>query len=441
MIPASAVALVPFLVAFQDWPQWRGPSFDGASTVTGLPQEISREKGVRWTADLPGPGAGTPVVLGERVFVSAAAEEAGVLLALCLDAKTGAVRWEAEAGSGYQPGNKGSKTRRDERSDYASPSAVAHAKGVLFFFGNGDLVAYDLEGERRWARNLQKELGDWAFQWTFGATPTLFEGRLYLPVLQRDQPTDGSARAKPIGSYVLALDPTTGATLFQVTRPAPAQMESLESYATAIPCAAGARKELLVLGGDVITAHDPATGAELWRWGTWNEGHREKWWRIVPSPVVGDGHVLVCAPKRAPVYALALGGAGERGPEALKWQSSGRPNPVSSDVPTPLFYGGRFFVLSESGKLSRVEPASGKVEWTVELPDRTPWEASPTGADGRVWCVSHAGVLAAVDAASGALRIQCALGDEDEGPVRASLAAAHGALFLRTNARLHCLAE
>lgn len=441
MVPTPAALLALFFIAFQDWPQWRGPSFDGASTVTGLPSELSKEKGVRWIAELPGPSAATPIVLGERVFVSAAVEEAGLLLALCLDVKTGAVRWEDEAGSGYQPGAKGSKTRLDDRSDFASPSPVAHAAGVIFFFGNGDLVAYDLDGERRWARNLQKELGDWAYQWTFGASPTLFAGRLYLPVLQRDQPTDGTPRAESIPSYLLALDPATGQTLFQVTRAAPAQMESLESYATAIPCTVGERQELLVVGGDVITSHDTATGAELWRWGTWNEGHREKWWRIVPSPVVGDGRVLVCAPKRAPVYALRLGGAGELGADALAWQSSGRPNPVSSDVPSPLFYGGRFFVLSEAGTLTRVEPATGKVEWTTELPERAPFEASPTGADGRVWCVSHAGLVAAVDAESGALRIQAALGEEDEGPIRASLAAAQGALFLRTNTRLYCLGK
>jgi len=439
MAPLLPALLAPLLVASQDWPQWRGPSFDGASEVIDLPAELSREKGVRWSTELPGPSAATPIVLGKRVFATAAVEEAGVLLALCLDAETGAVRWEDEAGSGYQPAGKGSKTRRDDRSDFASPSPVADARGVTFFFGNGDLVAYDLDGKRRWARNLQRDLGDWAFQWTFGASPTLFAGRLFLPVLQRDQPTDGTPRAEAIPSYLLALDPDTGKTLFQVPRAAPAQMESRESYATAIPCTSCAPAQLLVLGGDVITAHDPATGAELWRWGTWNEGHREKWWRIVPSPVVGDGRVLVCAPKRAPVYALALGGSGQLGADALAWQSSGRPNPVSSDVPTPLFYRGRFFVLSEAGVLSRVAPAGGKVEWSTELPERAPWEASPTGADGRVWCVSHAGLVAAVDAESGALRAQAALGEEDEGPIRASLAAAGDALFLRTNTRLVCL--
>jgi outer membrane protein assembly factor BamB len=428
-------SLLLALFPTQDWPHWRGPSFDGSSDVVGLPRAITAETGVRWSVDAPGPSAATPIVAGARVFTTAAVEEAGVLLALCYDAKTGELRWEAEAGSGYQARGKGSKTRLDERSDYASPSPVTDGERVVFLFGNGDLVAFGLDGERLWAKNLQALYGDFAFQWTYGASPTLIGGRLVLPILQRDQPTDGSASEKPIPSFLLALDPQTGNELYVSPRASEARLESLESYATVIPH----RDELLVLGGDVITGHDPATGKELWRWGTWNEDHRERWWRIVPSPVVGGGVALVCAPKRSPVFAVKLGGAGERG--AVAWQSSGRPNPVSSDVPTPLFYRGRFLVQSEEGKLSRVEPATGKVEWTVELPDRTPWEASPTGADGRVWCLSHGSILAAIDAESGALTLRHDLADGDDGPVRASIAAAQGALFVRTRTRLTCLGQ
>ena len=393
---------------------------------------------MRWTAALPGPSAATPVIVGERVFVTAAIEEAGVLLALCFDRKSGELLWEDEAGSGYQPGGEGSKTRRDPRSDYASPSPVSDGERVVFLFGNGDLVAYGLDGKRQWATNIQRAHGDFAFQWTFGASPTLWKGKLYLPVLQRDQPTDGSPVEKPIASFLLALDAQDGALVFKHERASPAHMESRESYATAIAHDAGAGKtELLVVGGDVLTSHDPESGAELWRWGTWNEGHREPWWRVVPSPVVGGDRVLVCAPKKAPVYALRLdGGESER----LAWKSGGRDNPVSSDVPTPLFYDGRFFVLSDVERaLSRVDPASGNVEWTIELPDRAPWEASPTGADGKVYCLSHAGLALVVDAKSGEILARAAMGDEDDESIRSSIAIAHGSLFLRTNDALYCI--
>jgi len=439
--------LAPFLLSFlplQDWPNWRGPNHDGSSPERALPSELARDKGVRWAAELPGPSAGTPVILGERVFVSAAVEEAGLLLALCFERASGELLWEDQAGSGYGA-DKGSSTRRDPRSDYASPSPVTDGERVVFFFGNGDLVCYELAGKRLWAKNLQAEHGAFAFQWTFGASPTLWDGRLVLPVLQRDQPTDGNgsgdAAAKPIPSFLLALDAATGAVLYKEARASEARMESLESYATAIPFTGEqGRKELLVAGGDVITGHDPATGKELWRWGTWNEGHREPWWRLVPSPVVGGGRVLVCAPKKAPVYAVRLGGSGALDASAVAWQSAGRANPISSDVPTPLFLDGRFYVLSDvQGALSRVDPATGKADWTIELPGRSPWEASPTGADGKVYCLSHAGLALVVDAKSGAILSQAELGEPDDESIRSSIAIAHGALFLRTNTTLFCL--
>jgi len=416
------------LSLLQDWPQWRGPNWDGSSSVTGLPAELTDEH-VRLALELPGNGAGTPIVVGERVLVTAAVEEAGVLLALCFRRDSGELLWELEAARGG--------TRRDERSDFASPSPLSDGERAWFLFGNGVLVCTDLAGKVQWKRELQAELGPWAYQWTFGASPTLWGDKLYLPVLQRDQPTDGSKSEKKIPSYLLALEAASGKTLFQVERPAPAKMESLESYATAVPFEGGARRELLVVGGDVLTGHDPESGAELWRWGTWNEGHREPWWRLVPTPVVGAGTVLVCAPKRAPVYCLKLGGSGALDASALAWKSAGRPNKVSSDVPTPLFYLGDFFVLSDvEHALSRLDPATGQPRWTTELPARGPWEASPTGADGRVWCLSHEGLLVGIDAESGAPTTRLELGREGEGPARASVAAAHGRLFVRTSGRL-----
>lgn len=419
------------LSLLQDWPQWRGPSWNGSSAVTGLPAALT-EASVRWEAELPGNGAGTPIVVGDKVLVTAAVEEAGVLLALCFDRRDGTLLWELEVARGA--------TRRDERSDFASPSAVSDGTHAWFLFGNGLLVATDLAGKTLWRRELQQETGPWAYQWTYGASPTLAHGKLYLPVLQRDQPTDGSKSEKKLPSFLLALDAASGKTLFQVERPAPAKMESLESYATIVPHEHGGRSELLVVGGDVLTGHDPESGAELWRWGTWNEGHREPWWRLVPTPVVGAGRVLVCAPKRAPVYCLALGGKGTLDDRALVWKSAGRPNRVSSDVPTPLHYQDDFFVLSDVERaLSRVDPATGAVRWSVELPDRGSWEASPTGADGRVWCLSHEGLLVGLAAADGARTTSLELGREDEGPARATVAAAHGRLFVRTASRLLAL--
>ncbi|TDJ72366.1 MAG: hypothetical protein E2O39_06760 [Planctomycetota bacterium] len=424
----------------QDWPNWRGPHYDGSASATGLPIDFDQTKRVAWAAALPGPGAGTPIIHGEHVFVSAIDEQSGRLLALAFDRRTGEELWALDAGSGYRPGGEGSKTGVHDRSNYASPSPVTDGERVLFFYGNGDLVAFTLGGERLWARNLQRDFDDFAFQWTFSATPTIWEGRVFLPILQRDEPVHGRGPDHP-RSFLLALDPATGATLYEHPRASDAKKESLESYATAIPYVGPeGRKALLVVGGDVITGHDPATGTELWRWGTWNAGHREMWWRLVPSAVVGAGRVLVCAPKRAPVYAVRLDGSGTLGEDGLAWKSAGRPNPVSSDVPTPLFFEGKFFVLSDVREsLSRVDPATGAVEWTIEMPGKHRWRASPTGADGKIWCLNHHGDVVVVDPKDGTILHEVAMGEEDDDQIRASIAVAHGRLFIRTNTTLFCV--
>jgi outer membrane protein assembly factor BamB len=437
------VATLPAIATAQDWPTWRGPNHDGSSTATGLPKRFSKTDSVRWVAPMPGPGAGTPVIVGENVFVPSTDPEKEELVALRLDRESGEVLWRRTAGSGYRPGgDEGSKLWLHDRSNYASPSPVCDGERVIFFFGNGDLVCYDLAGAELWRKNIQKVYGDFAFQWTFSATPTLWEGQLVLPVLQRDEPVRGLGK-DGAESFLLALDPVTGKERYRVERPSPARVESRESYATAIPYVGGeGRKELLVVGGDVLTGHDPATGRELWRWGTWNPGHREKWWRVVPSACIGGGVALVCGPKRAPVFAVKLGGEGELGPDSVAWQSEGRRDPVTSDVPTPLYYEGSFFVLSDMhGALSKLDPETGDVAWTTELPGRHLWRASPTGADGRVFLMNHGGTVLAIDAASGEVLHTAEMGEPDDDKIRASVAVAQGALFVRTNAALYCLAE
>lgn len=441
---SSAGVLLPRAHA-QDWPQWRGPRFDGSSEVKGLPAELGPEKGVRWSALLPGPSAATPIVVGDLVFLTAADDAEGKLLALALDRESGEERWVLPSPTGFRPEGGISATRRDRRSTYACPSPVADAERAIFFFGNGDLFACDREGELLWSRNLQQEHGEFQFQWTFGASPMLHGGTLYLPVLQRDEPVHGRGEAGR-ASFLLAIDPANGETLFKHVRPAPARRESLEAYTTPIPYRApDGSVQILVAGGDVLTAHAPKDGAELWRWGTWNPDHREEWWRVVPSPVVGAGRILVCGPKGAPVFALGEPRAGEEGaPTSVEvaWKSEGRRNPVSTDVPTPLFYEGAFFVLGDlTGTLSRVDAATGAVVWTVSLPAKDIWRASPTGADGRIWCINHTGLLAVLSPADGKLLFQTTFADEPESSdeVAASVTPAHGALFVRTNTRLWCL--
>jgi outer membrane protein assembly factor BamB len=195
------------------------------------------------------------------------------------------------------------------------------------------------------------------------------------------------------------------------------------------------------VGGDVITGHDPKDGREIWRWGTWNEGHREAWWRLVPSPVVGAGLVLACGPKGAAVCAVKLGGEGELQDSALAWKSTGRRDPVTTDVPTPLFYDGDFFVLSDlRNALTRVEAKTGKALWSIKLPSEHKWRSSPSGADGRVWLMDHGGNVLVLDAASGETLHKAAMGEGSD-QVRSSISIAGAQLFIRTDTTLFCVAS
>ena len=218
LISSFALLSLSFSALAGDWTNWRGPNYNGATTATGLPTKFSKTKNIAWKTALPGASAATPIVAGDRVFLTAAQIEdsgsgKGRLLAMCLDRKSGKILWERNAGSGYRPNGDGADYRLDNRTNYASPSAVTDGETVIFFFGNGDLIAYSLKGDLVWRRNIQKDYGDFTFQWTFAATPTLYEDKLYLPILQRNEQVKGRGKANS-PSYILAMDPKTGKTTY-----------------------------------------------------------------------------------------------------------------------------------------------------------------------------------------------------------------------------------
>lgn len=429
LAPALSLATAAGLHA-GNWPQWRGPAFNGSSPERDLPATFSKTHNVKWVAELPGPSAATPVIWGDRVFVSSTEPQTKALLAVGLDRRTGRALWQKQVGTGFT---------QDERSNLASPSPVTDGKLVWFYYGTGDLAAFDADGKPVWARNIQQAYGAFAFLWTYGTSPLLYNGKLYIQVLQRNVPVRGRGRADgPNESYLLALDPPTGKELWRHVRPSDAREESLEAFSTPTPHTHQGRAEVLVTGGDCLTSHDPATGRELWRWGTWNPNQITSW-RVVPSPVAGAGVALGCAPKAAPIYAVQLGGKGLLDDTGLAWKSTERA--ISSDVCTPLFYQDRFYVLNgERRALSRVVPATGEVEWTGELGRGAKIESSPTGADGKIYFMDHRGMVHVVEAGAEFKVLHTAsMADEGDDTVRSTIAVSQGNLFIRTGRKLYCV--
>ncbi|MDF1853111.1 MAG: PQQ-binding-like beta-propeller repeat protein [Verrucomicrobiales bacterium] len=415
----------------ENWPNWRGPYFNGSSQEKNYPAVFSKTDGVAWQSKLPGEGASTPIVWEDSVFLTSIDESKKGIVGICIDAKTGEIRWSKKFGEGM---------RHDERSTFSGSSPVTDGETVFFFSGAGDLAAYDFAGNQLWHRNIEDDYGEFAFQWTFSSSPQLHEGTLYLQVLQRDEPVNGrGAKESGIESYLLAMDPKTGKTKWTHIRPSDAVKESLEAFSTPIPILHNGRPELVISGGDCLTGHDLETGEELWRWGTYNPekiGH----WRLVPSPVYGQGTLLVCAPKGAPIYAIEAGKNGNVPDTSLLWTSEGKE--VTADVPTPLFYDGYFYVLNGRNKfLSCIHPTSGKVLWSKAIDGKVKLEASPTGVDGKIYVMSHLGEIFVISAGmeGGELLHSTTFGESQSVNIRASIVPANGTLYIRTDDVLYAV--
>ena len=419
-------------VSAGEWPQFRGPFFNGSTDETNLPSSWSATENIAWTADLPGPSAATPAVWGDAVLVSSTDLKGDAVLASCFDRKTGARRWAHKVGSGV---------RRDIRSSYAAPSPATDGNLAVFFYGSGQLVAFNMAGAELWKRDIQTDFGEFAFNWTTATSPVLFGGKLYVQILQRDVPVGGRGlKDRENESYILAVDPKTGKDLWRHTRPSKARAESRESFATPLPFERNGRKELLVIGGDALSGHDLESGKELWRWGTWNPT-RIKHWRHVPSPVASQDVVLICAPKNDPVYAIKTGGTGKLSAESVAWVSD-EIREITSDVPTPAYYDGDFFVLSDKRKfLSRVVPSTGKVKWSVRTPGDPKIEASPLAADGKIYTINFRAEVTIFNASDGSVVKTIAMDPGGADNVRSSVVAAHGQIFLRTNDKLICVGK
>lgn len=394
--------------------------------------KFSKTEQVKWSEPMPGPSSATPIIWGDHVFVSSTDAKARTLLALALDRTTGKVLWRQKVSDGFG---------RDDRSNYASPSPVTDGQRAIFYYGNGELAAFDFKGRALWHRNIQKDEGEFAFQWTYSTSPLLYDKRLYIQVLQRDVPVNGRGRARgPNDSYLLALNPETGKTLWKKVRPSNAKAESREAFTTPIPVGVGGRVDLLIAGGDALTGHDPATGVERWRWDEMNPTGRSNW-RLVPSPLVAMNMAVLCVPQRGPVFGLKLGRSGQLSDEAVAWKSDGRE--VSSDVATPLFYQGRLFLLNgEKQVLSRMDPATGQVDWSGHLGSRTKIESSPIGADGRIYFQDQGGTVFVVSAGEEfKILHQVQMGDGSDRDTRSSIPVSGGNLFIRTATQLYCIGE
>ncbi len=419
------LAVMVLSVSASDWPQWRGPLFNGSTTETNLKARFSKQDDLLWSTPLPGRSGATPVVWGKSIFVPSPDAQKNLVL-LCLDRVTGKVRWQREVGVGDRVVGK---------NNMASCSAVTDGQRVYALFGTSDFAAFDFAGEPIWQVSLRKEFGAFADMFLYGASPLLFEGRLYVPLIQRDPPTYGHAmdQTPERKSWLICLDPATGKTLWKHERKTEAREEAMEAYTTPLPVAGSQGMELIVVGADCVTAHRPSDGSEVWRYAGLNR-KKNTGGRIVPSAVAAPGFIFAIGPKREQLVALRAGGSGLVGEERVAWRTEQN----IPDVPTPLFYQGRLFVLDgDRQTLTCFEPDTGRQLWQARLGVREIFYASPTGADGKIYCLSEAGTLVVLSAGAQSEVLSTTV--FGEGPCMSSVVVSGGCLFIRTAENLHCL--
>jgi outer membrane protein assembly factor BamB len=409
-----------------DWPQWRGPFFDGSTDEQGVPASWNAAEGVVWVSPLPGPSGATPIISKGRVFVTSTVKGTPQFVALCFDAATGKPLWQKDVGS---------NARRFPQNNMASPSPAADGSRVFFLYGDGTLTAFDYEGKELWSRGIEKEYGNLAIQFGYSSSPMVYDGKLLITVIRRDKPYRDPPASEPLDSFLLALDPNTGRELWKQPRKTNAFDEGMETYSTPVPFVHNGKAELLWTGGDFLTAHDPATGQELWRFEYWTEKIRDS--RVIPSLVTGQGLIFGSYHKHEGLFAVEPP-AGNGEAARILWKFTD----AASDCGTSLFYDGRLYVFDglKRKTLTCLDPKTGKTFWQGRLPGQGSWWSSPTGADGKIYVISEAGNIVVLQAGGDAFKVLFET-QIPEPEIKSSIAVSGGRLFVRTAKNLYCIGK
>ena len=408
-----------------DWPHWRGPFYNGSSNEKNLPDKWSLTDNVIWVANLPGAGSATPVVADGKVYVSSTDKNNDDLFALCFDTETGDELWRKKLGE---------SGRNAPRNNLATPSPVTDGKHVFFIFGSGDISGLDFKGNILWSRNLEKQYGNISQKYGYSSSPLLYDNRLYILILRRDT-AYRAPKGAGLDSFILALDSETGNDIWKQPRVTDVKDETLDSYSSPIPYQGPERQEILVIGASNITSNDLTTGRELWRYEYPEQ--RIGMDRNISSPVTGDGFIFAIPPRGdMGLLAIKSGGQGKLNDDYIAWKFNG-PSP---DCSTPLYYKGNIYILADrtNGILTCLDARSGRQKWQGKLGGSSPWWASITAGDDKLYCISEASEAVVLAAGDEQFRILSRIDMEDK-PVQGSIAIAEGRLFIHTANKLFCI--
>ncbi|HTQ10401.1 MAG TPA: PQQ-binding-like beta-propeller repeat protein [Fimbriimonadaceae bacterium] len=384
--------------AIANWPQFRGPGATGIAVGEHPPTQWSVDppQHFKWKTEIPGLGHSSPVVWGNRIFVTTAVSsqkepELGVGFPMasakdmsphswrvyCLDSQTGKILWQRVAYEGPP------KTKRNPRNSFASPTPTTDGRHLLVMFGSQGLYCYDLEGNLLWKQDLgiidSGFYYDPEYQWGDASSPILYKG---MVILQCDQEK---------GSFLAAFDLETGERRWTTPR------EEFPSWGTPTLYQGSRRTELITNGIQQLRGYDPETGVELWHMKTYNS------MIAAATPVANQDLIVIGNGHRPlqPLYAIKAGASGDlslgdaESNSSVAWSKKiGGPYYV-----TPLIYGENLYVLQEGGVLTSYYLRTGEQIYRHRVGSTgATFAASPVAANGNIYLASESGEVYVIQA-------------------------------------------
>ncbi len=402
-----------FSLVAENWPSWRGPSYNGSRAGENYPTQWSVDE-VAWKIELSGKGASSPIVWKNRIFLTAPAEGIDTALAFDLDGKQ---IWRTEFGAE-------TKAKHMKLGTSSNSSPVTDGKGVFVYFKSGTFAALEMDGTIRWRRDLAKEFGRQELYWDQGSSPVLVGDLVIIPRLHAGD------------SWVAGFDKATGKIRWKQERNYEVPAENDNGYTTPIPIRHGDRDALLVWCSDHLTAYAADNGSLLWSCGGFNPKGKKLWPPIATPVVAGDIAVVPVGRddrKQAEVHAVRLGGEGEITQTHRVWER----NDFGVFVTSPIEYEGRIYLLRHKGEVVCFDPKTGKPFWTAKLPKSLiPYYASPVIAGGVFYASREDGIVFAARVGE-SFEL---LGENDMGEqILATPVPFDGKLLVRTSKSLICV--
>jgi len=380
------------LVRAGDWPQFRGPAGNSIAEEPNLPTKLDGSKDLAWKADLPGRGLSSPIVVGDRIFVTCCSgPKQQRLHVICFSATNGSKLWERQF---WATG----RTMCQEMTCVAAPSPASDGKRVVAIFSSNDAVCLDLDGGLIWYRGLGRDYPN-ASNSLGMSSSLLIAGDVV--VAQLESQSDG---------FTVGLDLNTGVNRWKIERP------RKPNWSSPILLKQAGQELVLLVSPPLITAVEPATGKTVWEY---TEAGSE-----IPSAVMSGGVLYV--PAKGGMAALQPGGAGEQ-PKQL-WQSA----QLRPSFASPVVLDTKVFTLNHAGILTCGAASTG--ERLSQLRMKGPVTATPVAVGHFLYCVSEKGVVQVVDTTKpeGEVISELELGET----ILSTPAIARGAIYFRSDSHL-----